>query len=93
MSELTASEIDLIGHALEHSGMTDDEIDEYFLEHTGVKGMKWGVRRSKSRESKSQTQTTDKHRPKIDSKPILIAAGASFVAHFLVYYGAKKLLE
>lgn len=51
MSELTANEIDLIGDALEHSGLTDDEIDKYFLEHAGVKGMKWGVRRNNRAET------------------------------------------
>lgn len=52
MSELTASEIDLIGSTLEHQGLTDAEIDEYFLEHQGVKGMKWGVRRAEKRAAK-----------------------------------------
>lgn len=33
-----------IGEHLEHQGWSDDAIDEY-LEHFGVKGMKWGVRR------------------------------------------------
>lgn len=37
--------VDQIGLYLEHQGATDYEIDE-FLEHFGVKGMKWGVRRA-----------------------------------------------
>lgn len=36
--------IDTLGSYLEHKGFTDDDIDEYFLEHFGVKGMKWGTR-------------------------------------------------
>jgi hypothetical protein len=35
-----------LAHMLEAKGMTDDEIDEY-LEHFGVKGMRWGVRRQR----------------------------------------------
>lgn len=49
MAELTATEIDLIGNTLEHQGLTDNEIDDYFLEHHGVKGQKWGVRRAQAR--------------------------------------------
>lgn len=52
MSHLTANEIDLIGNTLEHQGLTDDQIDNYFLEHQGVKGMKWGVRRAEKRAAK-----------------------------------------
>lgn len=33
---------------LEHKGFSDDEIDKYFLEHYGVSGMKWGVRRAQA---------------------------------------------
>lgn len=35
---------DQIGEFLEHKGLSDDEIDDYF-EHHGVKGMKWGTRK------------------------------------------------
>lgn len=50
---MNADELDKVGLALEHSGMSDDEIDSYFLEHFGVKGMKWGVRRQVSRSERS----------------------------------------
>lgn len=39
-------ELEYICHMLEERGATDEEIDE-FLEHSGVKGMKWGVRKTK----------------------------------------------
>lgn len=52
MSQLTADEMDLIGTTLEHQGLTDDQIDDYFLEHHGVKGQKWGVRRAEKRAAK-----------------------------------------
>lgn len=47
----TEIDIDELGTFLEHQGLTDDEIDMYFLDHTGVKGMKWGVRRNKRAET------------------------------------------
>lgn len=40
--------IDQIGDFLEHQGLSDEQIDEYF-EHHGTKGMKWGVRRAARR--------------------------------------------
>jgi hypothetical protein len=39
--------LDHVGLRLEHRGFSDDQIDTYFLEHYGQKGMKWGVRRAK----------------------------------------------
>lgn len=38
--------VDEIGMFLEHQGMSDEFIDQFF-EHHGVKGQKWGVRRQK----------------------------------------------
>ena len=35
-----------LGLMLEHKGMSDDDIDAYFLEHHGVAGMKWGQRKA-----------------------------------------------
>lgn len=37
----------VIGSRLEDEGLSHAEIDDYFLEHYGVKGMKWGVRRTR----------------------------------------------
>lgn len=36
--------VDQIGAFLEHQGLSDEMIDEFFA-HYGVKGQKWGVRR------------------------------------------------
>lgn len=49
----TELDIDELGEFLEHQGFGDDEIDEYFLAHYGVKGQKWGVRRANSRDARS----------------------------------------
>ena len=43
---MTDDEIYELGMLLEGKGLSHSEIDD-FLEHQGVKGMKWGVRRSK----------------------------------------------
>ena len=42
----TEEEIDDVGTMLEDKGLSHSEIDAYF-EHAGVKGMKWGQRRTK----------------------------------------------
>lgn len=47
--DFTAEEIDEIGAKLEHGGFSDEDIDTWF-EHSGVKGMKWGTRREKTRQ-------------------------------------------
>ncbi len=41
---LTEDDILKMGSFLEHQGMSDPEIDDWF-EHAGVRGMKWGVRK------------------------------------------------
>lgn len=43
---LSDDDILRIGTFLEHDGMSDSEIDAWF-EHTGTKGMKWGVRKTR----------------------------------------------
>lgn len=42
---------DELGMMLEERGLTDDEIDAV-LEHSGVKGMKWGQRKAEARAAK-----------------------------------------
>jgi len=44
-------ELEALCHMLEAKGATDEEIDAV-LEHSGVKGMKWGVRRAEARAAK-----------------------------------------
>lgn len=46
VNEAFENYVDILGEFLEHSGFSDDQIDDYFLEHHGVKGMRWGQRRS-----------------------------------------------
>lgn len=41
-----------IGTHLEHQGWDDDSIDEY-LAHFGVKGMRWGSRKSQAQQARS----------------------------------------
>lgn len=60
----------------------DEDIDD-FLEHHGVKGMRWGVRRK----SNDPSATSDKRLQKIDTKlnklnPNRVAAGAGLVGHY-----------
>lgn len=38
--------VDEVGTYLEHQGFSDAEIDDVFLEHFGVRGMKWGQRKA-----------------------------------------------
>lgn len=38
-------DVDAMGIFLEHQGLSDEAIDDFF-EHHGVKGQKWGVRRA-----------------------------------------------
>lgn len=57
---------DQIGEYLEHQGATDDEIDE-FLEHFGVKGMKWGQRKART---KSEPMTREERRKRQTERPL-----------------------
>jgi hypothetical protein len=52
-------DIDSVGKQLEDRGLTDEQIDE-FLEHHGVKGQKWGVRRATKLQSMSK-QTVERN--------------------------------
>lgn len=50
-------DIDIIGDMLEDKGLSHSEIDDYFLEHYGVQGMKWGARRAANKSNISRLQS------------------------------------
>jgi hypothetical protein len=59
-------DIDRLGADLEHDGMSDSEIDEFFA-HYGVPGMKWGVRKAAQKGARRQEkQLSDKTKKTID---------------------------
>lgn len=64
-----------IGEYLEHNGASDEEIDE-FLAHFGVKGMKWGVRKSYNK----RTGELEKTSRNTASKLTVVAGGALGIA-------------
>jgi hypothetical protein len=47
----TEEYIDEMGTILENSGFCDKDIDAFFLEHYGMRGMKWGVRRQRRQQA------------------------------------------
>jgi hypothetical protein len=46
-------DVDEIGTYLEHKGLSDDQIDDFFA-HYGIPGMRWGVRRANRIDPRSQ---------------------------------------
>ncbi len=79
---------DQIGEFLEHQGLSDEEIDDYFLnekgedwlEHHGVKGQQWGVRRNRRANSLAEVgsgkgTTTQKLRALATMTPLDILRG------------------
>lgn len=64
-----------------------DAVDE-FLEHHGVKGMKWGVVREKAASAGSRI---DRHVAESSSKRKAVELGAAFVATTLVTGGNVPL--
>jgi hypothetical protein len=78
---------DQIGEYLEHQGATDDEIDE-FLEHFGVKGMKWGQRKART---KSEPMTREERRKKANRTAIKTGLGVGAGTLALGYLAASSL--
>lgn len=71
--------------------MTVDEDVLYFLEHSGVKGMRWGVRK-KANESNSKLSPQAKRNLKIVagiSAGAAVLAGSIFVSHHMSSNGAR----
>jgi hypothetical protein len=56
---------DKLGSYLEHKGFSDPEIDLYFLEHHGVKGMKWGQRRARNKQLNRASRANDRAANKV----------------------------
>lgn len=69
-------------------------IDEEVLEHHGVKGMKWGVRKQREQipTSKRNSASKAQNKSKINAKK-LAKAGAIAVAAGLATYGAYKVYD
>jgi hypothetical protein len=73
--------------------MKDEESVTAFLEHHGIKGMKWGVRRTgnqSSSETKSKLTSTQK-KVILGSAAVAAVVGAAFVAHHLKSKGGVKV--
>lgn len=91
---LTDEEIEIIGVTLEGGGFTHAEIDEYF-EHSGVRGMKWGVRRqlNKQRVMGTITRANEDALDHDTQRKLKIAAGvgAVVVAGVLLKKGKLRL--
>lgn len=64
---LTEEEIFEIGTILEHNGFSDFEVDVY-LEHYGVLGMKWGVRKERKVAKNRRKEIAKEERKKADAR-------------------------
>lgn len=100
--------VDEIGTYLEHLGLNDVEIDNFF-EHHGVKGQRWGVRKQKRpmtpTEAKYKLEKQSiKNEYKLNKKDIKVSQkneqqkrrliiGAGVVATGLVAYGGYKYFK
>lgn len=78
-----------IGIFLEDQGLSDESIDE-FLEHFGVRGQKWGVRKKNINSNNSETVSSGSSKKKKALKIAGGIAGVAAVAAGTIY--VKKLL-
>lgn len=74
----------------------DDEVDE-FLAHFGVKGMRWGHRKS-AQSSERQKMTPEEKKAivkkvAIGTGTLLLAAGAAYVGHAVATKGDTKIAD
>lgn len=83
---MTHEKLDDIGFMLEEKGMSHSQIDTYFLQHHGVKGMKWGVRRNNALTT-HQRRLRNINRVHRGAK---IAAGALFLTALMSSGGNKR---
>lgn len=75
---MNEASIDIIGNSLEEKGLSHVEIDEYFLQHYGVQGMKWGQRKAANKAnvarlqsqglSKRQAKNTNRAQNRVDAQ-------------------------
>lgn len=72
--------------------VTDEEVDD-FLAHFGVKGMKWGVRKSGSSNNSSSKSSSRKKKVAVASAAAVAAAGSVFVARTLHSRGSTKMAQ
>lgn len=60
-----------------------NEVEEYYLQHFGVKGMKWGVRKNRKsaskKSSKGKTSSNKKRKPLTKERVAAIALGAAAI--------------
>ena len=85
--------VEELGTYLEHQGLSDDEIDAV-LEHYGVKGQKWGIRRNRTQKripSKTERKRQQFDAVKRDTKTQRrVATGAAFIAANIIANGVAK---
>jgi hypothetical protein len=62
--DISQERIYAIGSILENSGFSNKQIDDYFLEHYGKKGMQWGVRSNRQRNRELNRRSRAKDRAK-----------------------------
>lgn len=65
---------------------TSDDV----LEHFGVKGMKWGVRKPKKKLTMAQKAARTERRVKIAGRAIQVAGAAIFIASFMNATGSTR---
>jgi hypothetical protein len=82
----TETELFIEHTLLEESGRTPSEIDDYFLAHYGVRGMRWGVRRGGGGSRTASVKDFGRRH----KKGLAIAGGAALAGVGLAVYGKKS---
>lgn len=81
--------IDQIGLFLEHQGLSDEAIDDFF-EHHGVKGQKWGVRKAKIKQFASEHKKGLKVAGGV-AATVALTAGAIYARRLISANSSKKV--
>jgi hypothetical protein len=83
-------DIDQVGEYLESQGLDDAQIDAYF-EHSGVRGMHWGVRKQKKMPTKTERKRALYDQTvKSNKSQRRVATGAAFIATNIIASGIAK---